>query len=229
MVGNDVDGVFAEVEGSPEAVREFLAALERDAPPLARVDRVAVSSLAPVGAASFGIVASEPGGRRRALIAADTATCADCLRELADPADRRFQYPFTNCTNCGPRFTIVSDVPYDRPLTTMAGFPMCGQCAREYNDPANRQLPRMVLPRQSTSRRPSGPWPGPREWARPTPTNCSHSRPAESMLPITEQPGDRKFKCGCRWRYLSPSRFILGKHSGLCIAGFPGLSVSCCA
>ena len=140
LVGNDADGVFAEVEGSPEAVAEFLHALKRDAPPLARVERVTAAPMAPAGTARFEIVASEPGGRRRTLIAADTATCADCLRELADPADRRFRYPFINCTNCGPRFTIVRDVPYDRPLTTMAGFPMCGRCAAEYHDPANRRF-----------------------------------------------------------------------------------------
>ena len=140
LVGNDVDGVFAEVEGAPAAVTEFLLALERDAPPLARVERVTATAMAPAGTASFEIVASEPAGRRRALIAADTATCADCLRELADPADRRFRYPFINCTNCGPRFTIVMDVPYDRPLTTMATFTMCDECAAEYHDPANRRF-----------------------------------------------------------------------------------------
>ena len=140
LVGNDVDGVFAEVEGSPAAVREFLDTLERDAPPLARVDRVTATASVPLGSSSFEIVASEPSGRHRALIAADTATCADCLRELADPDDRRFRYPFINCTNCGPRFTIVKDVPYDRPLTTMAGFPMCEQCGAEYHDPANRRF-----------------------------------------------------------------------------------------
>jgi hydrogenase maturation protein HypF len=140
LVGNDVDGVFAEAEGSPAAVAEFLRALERDAPPLARVERVTATAMAPAGTASFEIVASDPAGRRRTLIAADTATCADCLRELADPADRRFRYPFINCTNCGPRFTIVRDVPYDRPLTTMAGFAMCEQCAAEYRDPANRRF-----------------------------------------------------------------------------------------
>ncbi|MGH3292483.1 MAG: acylphosphatase, partial [Trebonia sp.] len=117
LVGNDVDGVFAEVEGSPAAVAEFLRALERDAPPLARVERITATAMTPAGTASFEIVASDPAGRRSTLIAADTATCADCLRELADPADRRFGYPFINCTNCGPRFTIVRDVPYDRPLT----------------------------------------------------------------------------------------------------------------
>jgi hydrogenase maturation protein HypF len=140
LVGNDVDGVFAEVEGSPSAVAEFLRALERDAPPLARVERVTATRIAPLGTPSFEIVASDPVGRRRTLIAADSATCDDCLRELADPADRRFRYPFINCTNCGPRFTIVRDVPYDRPLTTMAGFPLCEQCAAEYHDPANRRF-----------------------------------------------------------------------------------------
>jgi hydrogenase maturation protein HypF len=141
LVGNDVDGVFAEVEGSPTAVAEFLRALESDAvPPLARVERVTATPLALVGTATFEIVASEPGGRRQAQIAADSATCADCLRELGDPADRRFRYPFINCTNCGPRFTIVRDVPYDRPLTTMGAFAMCGECAAEYEDPGNRRF-----------------------------------------------------------------------------------------
>jgi hydrogenase maturation protein HypF len=140
LVGNDVDGVFAEVEGSAAAITEFLRALERDAPPLARVERVTATRMPPTGAASFEIVASEPTGRRRTLIAADTATCPDCLRELADPSDRRFRYPFINCTNCGPRFTIVRDVPYDRALTTMAGFEMCERCAAEYHDPANRRF-----------------------------------------------------------------------------------------
>ena len=140
LVGNDVDGVFAEVEGPPAAVREFLLSLERDAPPLARIERITTTAMAPAGTTSFRIVASGPDGRRRTLVAADTATCADCLREMADPADRRYRYPFINCTNCGPRFTIVRDVPYDRPLTTMAGFAMCARCAAEYHDPANRRF-----------------------------------------------------------------------------------------
>ena len=139
-VGNDVDGVFAEVEGPAGQIRHFLAALERDAPPLARVERVSAQPITPDGRAGFAIVASDTSGSRRALVSADSATCADCLRELADPADRRFGYPFINCTNCGPRFTIVRDVPYDRPLTTMAGFTMCAACAAEYHDPANRRF-----------------------------------------------------------------------------------------
>src|ERR1700744_493021 len=139
-VGNDADGVFAEVEGPASAVAEFLARLERDAPPLARVDQVRSWALAPTGADGFAITTSRPGGPRRALVSPDTATCADCLRELADPADRRFGYPFINCTNCGPRFTIVRDVPYDRARTTMAAFAMCAACAAEYRDPANRRF-----------------------------------------------------------------------------------------
>jgi hydrogenase maturation protein HypF len=139
-VGNDADGVFAEIEGPAAAVSKFLLALERDAPPLARIERVTATAMTPRGSRSFTIAASGPAGRTSTLVAADTATCADCLRELADPADRRFGYPFINCTNCGPRFTIIRDVPYDRPLTTMADFEMCGPCAAEYHDPADRRF-----------------------------------------------------------------------------------------
>ncbi len=114
--------------------------LEQEAPPLARIERVTTRSLDVTGSVGFVIVPSVPGGQRRTLIAADSATCDDCLRELADPADRRHAYPFINCTNCGPRFTIVRDVPYDRPLTTMSGFAMCSRCAAEYHNPADRRF-----------------------------------------------------------------------------------------
>jgi hydrogenase maturation protein HypF len=140
LVGNDADGVFAEVEGPPEAVEEFLLSLRRDAPPLARIERVTTHSRQPNGSVSFAIAPSAPGGARSALVSADTATCADCLAELADPTDRRFGYAFGNCTNCGPRFTIVRDVPYDRARTTMASFAMCDACAAEYHDPADRRF-----------------------------------------------------------------------------------------
>ncbi len=150
LVGNDADGVFAEVEGPAAAVEQFLRRLADEAPPLARVDRVRSWPLevagrdgrdGPAGPGGFTIVASpERSGPPRALVSPDTATCADCLRELADPADRRFGYPFINCTNCGPRFTIVRDVPYDRARTTMAPFTMCAACAAEYRDPANRRF-----------------------------------------------------------------------------------------
>jgi hydrogenase maturation protein HypF len=140
LVGNDVRGVFVEVEGTAASVEDFLTALRAEAPPLATVERVAAREIPPTGTPGFAIVASPAGGERSTLISADSSTCADCLAELADPADRRFGYPFINCTNCGPRFTIVRDVPYDRPFTTMADFAMCAQCAAEYHDPADRRF-----------------------------------------------------------------------------------------
>ncbi|PRX44608.1 hydrogenase maturation protein HypF [Prauserella shujinwangii] len=139
-VGNDADGVFLAVEGSSEGVARFLDALKAEAPPLAVIDRIEVTEVPPLGAARFDILPSPPGGVANTLVSADSATCADCLRELADPGDRRYRYPFVNCTNCGPRFTIVRGVPYDRPRTTMAGFALCRDCAREYADPADRRF-----------------------------------------------------------------------------------------
>src|SRR5829696_8551859 len=140
LVGNDPGGVFVEVEGPAETVERFLAAMAAEAPPLAVIERVTATQLAPTGIPGFAIAPSQAGGERQALVSPDTATCADCLRELGDPADRRHRYPFINCTNCGPRFTIVRDVPYDRPATTMAAFAMCADCAREYRVPTLRRF-----------------------------------------------------------------------------------------
>jgi hydrogenase maturation protein HypF len=139
-VGNDLHGVFVEVEGTRAQVEAFLAGLAGEAPPLASVERITTTAAAPTGVDGFSIVASDAAGERRTLVSADSATCDDCLRELFDPTDRRYGYPFVNCTNCGPRFTIVRDVPYDRSLTTMAGFAMCPPCAAEYDDPADRRF-----------------------------------------------------------------------------------------
>ena len=104
------------------------------------VERVVSEEMAPSGDQAFAIRDSVGGAVPDAPVTADTATCADCLRELFDPADRRFRYPFINCTNCGPRFTIVRGVPYDRPLTTMASFTMCPACRAEYEDPRDRRF-----------------------------------------------------------------------------------------
>jgi hydrogenase maturation protein HypF len=139
FVLNDGEGVLAEAEGPAARLDRFAVALRAEAPVLARVDSVAAEPLPVLGEASFEIRASSATGRT-ALIPADVATCDDCLRELFDPADRRYRYPFTNCTQCGPRFTIVRSVPYDRPGTTMAGFPMCAACRREYEDPGDRRF-----------------------------------------------------------------------------------------
>lgn len=140
LVGNDAGGVFIEAEGPAAAVGALVEAVRHRAPALAVVERVSVTPVQPTGARGFEIVPSVAGQATRALVAADVATCADCLAELFDPADRRHLYPFVNCTNCGPRFTIVTAVPYDRAVTTMAGFAMCAACEREYRDPRDRRF-----------------------------------------------------------------------------------------
>src|SRR6266567_3588159 len=140
FVLNDSAGVTIEVEGSPDALDGFQRALREKAPPLARIDSLIIEPVEPCYETAFIIAHSQAGSERHALISPDTATCDDCLRELFDPADRRYHYPFINCTNCGPRFTIVKDVPYDRDKTTMRIFPMCPACQAEYEDPLNRRF-----------------------------------------------------------------------------------------
>ena len=140
FIGNDTDGVTIEIEGPAGQVDAFLGRLRAETPPLARIDSVAVRDLAATGEAGFRIVASEVLGRVSTGIPADAATCPDCLRELLDAADRRYRYPFLNCTNCGPRFTITRRIPYDRPQTSMAKFRMCAACQAEYDDPGNRRF-----------------------------------------------------------------------------------------
>jgi hydrogenase maturation protein HypF len=138
-VGNDSAGVVLEVEGATAAVDAFIAALSTP-PPLSRVDDVSCLRIPSSGEPGFEIRTSDVGGARRALVSPDTGTCPDCIRELHDPDDRRYGHPFVNCTSCGPRYTIVASVPYDRSRTTMASFPMCASCRSEYEDPANRRF-----------------------------------------------------------------------------------------
>jgi hydrogenase maturation protein HypF len=137
---NSTEGVVIEVEGEPAAVESFLADLPAKRPPLAVIEKIETTFLPPVGYPSFVIEASTQAEGGFVLVSPDICTCPDCQRELFDPADRRYRYPFTNCTNCGPRFTIIKDIPYDRPLTTMAAFAMCPDCAAEYHDPTNRRF-----------------------------------------------------------------------------------------
>ena len=139
-VRNTAAGVVIEVEGEPEAVSGFCSRLLDEAPPLSRIISLETREADPVGLTEFQIIGSEAAARPTALIPPDVALCADCAREIADPADRRFCYPFTNCTNCGPRFSIVTGIPYDRPQTTMAAFTMCAACEAEYRDPRNRRF-----------------------------------------------------------------------------------------
>jgi hydrogenase maturation protein HypF len=138
-VANTADGVVIEVEGSPAAVAEFRARLGTHAPPLARVEEI-ISVVLPCRGGTDFVITESAGGPGRTLVSPDVATCADCLAELADPADRRHRHAFISCTNCGPRFTIVLRLPYDRPATTMAELPLCPACAAEYADPADRRF-----------------------------------------------------------------------------------------
>ncbi|MEA2267481.1 MAG: hydrogenase maturation protein HypF [Solirubrobacteraceae bacterium] len=140
FVANDERGVVLEAEGEPGAVERLLARLPREAPALAAVERVDAEALPAAGEAGFRILESVHGAEPSALVSPDAATCDACVAELFDPADRRYRYPLTNCTECGPRFTIVRGVPYDRPLTTMAGFRMCAACRAEYDDPRDRRF-----------------------------------------------------------------------------------------
>jgi hydrogenase maturation protein HypF len=137
---NTSAGVTIEVQGPVEAVEDFVERLPAEAPPLARITHFTVREMRCNGDRDFRIVHSERGEQVRTLISPDVAICPDCLRELFDPNDRRYGYPFINCTNCGPRFTIVKNIPYDRPYTSMAGFPMCPACQAEYDDPRNRRF-----------------------------------------------------------------------------------------
>jgi hydrogenase maturation protein HypF len=140
LVRNDAEGVHIEAEGPPEELERFLQEIKEEAPPLAMVEAVVWLPLAVRNEKEFRIEESREGVRRRALISPDVATCPECLEELFDPTDRRYRYPFTNCTNCGPRFTITRSVPYDRAMTTMAHFEMCPECRREYDDPLDRRF-----------------------------------------------------------------------------------------
>ncbi len=140
-VRNDPSGVVIDVQGEPAAVETFGKDLTGLAPPLARISRVSQDHLPLAqGETGFTILASSGGAGHNVLISPDTATCADCLQELFDPNDRRYLYPFINCTNCGPRYTITRSIPYDRATTSMACFPLCPECQTEYADPLNRRF-----------------------------------------------------------------------------------------
>jgi hydrogenase maturation protein HypF len=137
---NDSSGLIAEVEGPEAAIEAFLEALGSEHPPLAWIQDRAVTSLPLNGDREFCIRPSVSETGRFALISPDIATCGECLADCTDPSNRRYGYAFTNCTNCGPRYTIIRDIPYDRPNTTMAAFEMCAECRAEYEDPANRRF-----------------------------------------------------------------------------------------
>jgi hydrogenase maturation protein HypF len=137
---NSSAGVVVEVEGAPDMLDGFAAALRNEAPPLARIEEMQVAEIDPLGEREFTIRESQAQEGEFVLVSPDVATCPDCYRDFTDPGNRRYGYAFTNCTNCGPRYTIIRDIPYDRPNTTMAGFRMCAACQAEYDDPGNRRF-----------------------------------------------------------------------------------------
>ncbi|MFI6998086.1 carbamoyltransferase HypF [Nocardia sp. NPDC050175] len=139
-VSNDSSGVLIEIEGAPADLDEFVRRVRESPPPLAVVESVEQQTIPLRGGTGFHIADTTRDGAGRTLASPDVALCADCARELADPDNRRHRHPFINCTNCGPRFTIIATLPYDRPHTSMADFPMCADCAREYADPTNRRF-----------------------------------------------------------------------------------------
>jgi len=139
-VANTSAGVTIHAEGAPDALDAFRRDLTEKAPPLARIFDISMEPAPFEGRTGFAIVASAPGAGRATLISPDVSVCDDCLREMFDPSDRRFSYPFINCTNCGPRYTIIMDIPYDRPYTAMKDFRMCPQCQAEYDDPLDRRF-----------------------------------------------------------------------------------------
>lgn len=138
-VNNSAQGVFIEVEGGPAVLQDFLLRVERDRPAISFIQSLESSFVDPVGYEEFTIRPSVQG-EKTALVLPDIATCPDCFSEIFDPGNRRYLYPFTNCTNCGPRFTIIESLPYDRPATTMKKFEMCEECRREYEDPLDRRF-----------------------------------------------------------------------------------------
>ncbi len=139
-VRNTSEGVRIDVEGNAAALDRFLVELQTSAPPLARIQGISASREPVVGHQGFAILESTAEEGKYQLVSPDIATCPACLEELLSPDDRRYRYPFINCTDCGPRFTIIEDIPYDRPRTTMARFKMCPRCQQEYDDPLNRRF-----------------------------------------------------------------------------------------
>ena len=139
-VCNTSEGVEIIIEGTEDQVAGFFTSFDEELPPLAKVTSMTVTEAPPKDLAGFAILPSSDEAAHQALVPPDVSVCHNCLRELYDPADRRFQYPFINCTDCGPRYTIITDVPYDRDQTSMVDFPMCDECRQEYEDPADRRF-----------------------------------------------------------------------------------------
>ncbi|HWR42487.1 carbamoyltransferase HypF [Sporomusa sp.] len=191
-VSNNASGVDIEAEGSQAQLDGFVTALRGQAPPLAVIEAITVSSLEPQGYAGFHIKPSVDGEQKTALVSPDVATCLSCREELLQPGDRRYRYPFINCTDCGPRYTIIQDIPYDRQATTMREFIMCPACQTEYDNPANRRF-------------------------HAQPNACQVCGPVYRLLDRTGQPVD-----GCEQDVFATARRLIADGAILAIKGIGG-------
>ncbi len=208
-VRNTSAGVDIEVDGKPEALQAFLNALHEEAPALAWLEEFMTSFGPATGFTSFEIISSEPVEGAFQPISPDVAICDDCLHELFNPSDRRYRYPFINCTNCGPRFSIIKDIPYDRPKTTMAGFRMCPDCEREYRDPADRRFHAQPI---------ACPVCGPRVWLEVSDAQARHASPDhQSANPPAQTGGDP----------LPEARLLLHSGNILAVKGLGGFHLAC--
>ncbi|MBE0476222.1 MAG: carbamoyltransferase HypF [Coriobacteriia bacterium] len=226
-VRNTSEGVFAHVEGDEASVAAFPDAVRELAPPMAVVQSVASEEVSPEGYAAFAIERSESAPEAVTLVSPDIATCDACEAELFDPEDRRYRYPFVNCTNCGPRFTIIADIPYDRPATTMAGFEMCPACSTEYHEPADRRFhaqpdacpacgPRLYLQASPGLADPSSaglPDPLPEDWRRD---------PEER--PRRRDPGEERARTDA---LLAAAVGLLERGGVLALKGLGGFQLAC--
>ncbi len=202
FVANNSNGAEIEIEGAAPIVERFQHDLLSELPPLAQVTELCQAELPSTGVAEFRIHHSQRDPRQRPEVTPDAATCADCLRELHDPNDRRYRYAFTNCTNCGPRYTIIHSTPYDRPLTTMAAFEMCPQCAAEYADPASRRF-------------------------HAQPNACPDCGPQLELLTVIDQAADPPQTQRCSGDPIEQAATMLRDGKILAVKGLGGFHLAC--
>ncbi len=212
LVGNNSHGAFIEVEGPAERIEEFVRRLQAELPPIARISEIVAEALPVRGELAFRIETSANDGTQDAEITPDVALCDDCRRELFDPADRRYRYPFINCTNCGPRYSIIRSVPYDRPGTTMAKFKMCTACQAEYDDPGNRRF--HAQPNAC-------PLCGPRVWVEEN-AECTRLREAASA-----EQGMQNAECEEKRDAIARCAELLGAGKIVAIKGLGGFHLAC--
>ena len=214
-VRNTSGGVDIQVEGDQHELSSFIACLHDEKPPLASIDEIEVEQLSPNGHTSFEIILSETIEDAFQPISPDVSICQDCLTELFTTTDRRYRYPFINCTNCGPRFTIIEDIPYDRQKTTMAGFKMCPDCYAEYNDPLNRRFHAQPV---------ACPTCGPRVWLE---YNISPDNFSQTIQPTDEFPSEQTSDMTSGDQAIVETQRMLANGKIVAIKGLGGFHLAC--